>query len=135
MRYKVGEEVDFDYDVYYVVNNVESEFDHTERMHGTITSVDSASETYVIKNTDDGYEYEVDEHSIITKTSILQKKLTEQKLKIADLALKVRDALWDDHPTRMKESQKAYDEAREELYDAMSEYDDIEDKIIMLNGK
>ena len=135
MKYKVGEKIDFNYDFYEYERNVDLVFDHSEELYGTITEVDEDKETYTVKTEVYKHPFVIKEENIISKTSTLEKKLIQQKIKIGELALKVRDALWDDHPTRRAESQKAYELANEELYDAMSEYDDIEDEIVMLNGK
>ena len=40
-----------------------------------------------------------------------------------------------DHPAHLKESNVEYEKAREEWYDAISEYDDLEDRLIMLVEK
>lgn len=70
-----------------------------------------------------------------SKLKSIEKELIYQKIKIGELALKVREALWDDHPSRIEESQKRYNFTTEDLYDAMSEYDDIKDRYIIAGGK
>jgi hypothetical protein len=48
----------------------------------------------------------------------------------------MRNALWGmDHPAHRKECSEEYDKYREKICDLMSEYDDLEDKYIMLGGE
>lgn len=80
--------------------------------------------------------YTVKEDEIIDNAAEFKHRLIDKKIEIANAALKMRDALWGmDHPAHRKECSEEYDKYRERIYDLMSEYDDLEDKYIMLGGE
>lgn len=72
----------------------------------------------------------------IYKVAEYKYKLIEMKIKIADEALKMRDALYGcDHPKHHKQCTEEYEQHRDELFDLMHQYDELEDEYIMLGGE
>lgn len=139
MKYKIGDKVKFNYDCYEYYGNVELVYEETVVLNGEIISVDKDTECYFIDAVN-GINYKVKEKDIISsekeeKLKECEDRLQEQKIKIADCALKMRNALWDDHQTNIKESSELYEKLRGELYDLMSEYDNLEDQYITLGGE
>ena len=110
------------------------QYEGTERLTGKIESYDEEKQSYSIRVGEHLYQG-VKEHEIINKAAEFKHNLTDMKIKIANAALKMRDALFGcDHPVTHEECSKEYDKRKEELYDLMSEYDELEDKYIMLGG-
>lgn len=116
MKYSIGEKIEFNYDFYEVYNNVELEYDHTERLYGTIIEVNKDKKTYTVKTDIYEYPFIIKEKDIITKTSILNDTLMRQKIKIANITLEIK-------------------KAKGELLYAIQEYNEIEKIIERLNGK
>jgi hypothetical protein len=134
MRYKIGETVDFIWDKYNYYYNIDLIYEGEERLTGKIESFNEEKKLYFIDVND--VLYPVEEEKIINKAAEFKHNLTDIKIKIANAALKMRDALLGcDHPTTHEECFKEYDKRKEELYDLMSEYDELEDKYIMLGGE
>lgn len=133
MEYKVGNEVDFYYDVYECVNNVDFEYDKTVKLHGVITEVDECHRRYRIFS--EGNSYVIVEGDVVSRITQLKEKLNKQKLKIADMSLRFRNTFWDGFPKNKKRNQMEFDEAISKWYDAMSEYDLIESQLIMAGGE
>ena len=134
MKYKVGQKVDFLWDNYDYYCNTDLVYEGTERLSGEIESCNEEKNSYGIMVGD--VLYTVKEEEIINKDAEFKKHLDDMKIKIANAALKMRDALYGcDHPAHAKESRKEYDKRNEELFDLMSEYDELEDKYIMLGGE
>lgn len=136
MKHKIGDKVEFIHEIYNYHANVELEYEGSVKMSGIILSLNEDDNTYVIE-AQNGIAYTVEECNLISdgKLKELANKLNEQKIKIANAALKMRNALWDDHPAHLKESTKEYDKWNEALFDLMSQYDDLEDKYIMCGGE
>ena len=140
MKYKVGEKVRFSYDEYEYYYNTDLEYVGTVELKGTIIAIREDNEIpYVIEATN-GIVYYVEEKDIISsereeKLKEVEKQIIDKKLEIADISIRMRNAIWDDHPAHLKESKVEYEKAREEWYDAISEYDDLEDRLIMLVEK
>ena len=136
MKHEIGDKVVFIHEIYNYRGNVELEYEGSVKMSGIIISLNEDDNTYVIE-AQNGIAYTVEESSVISSTKLneLKKKLIEQKIKIANAALKMRNALWDDHPAHLKESTNEYKEWNEKLFDLMSEYDDLEDEYIMRGGE
>ena len=135
MKYKIGDKVKFNYDCYEYYGNVELVYEETVVLNGEIISVDKDTECYFIDAVN-GINYKVKEKDIISsekeeKLKECEDRLQEQKIEIADCALKMRNALWDDHSTNMK----LYEKLRGELYGHMSEYDDLKYQYITLGGE
>ena len=112
------------------------QFIGTVTASGVIKAYNEECKTYDIL-TDKGINYVVEENEITfsereKKIKELSDKITTQKLRIADCSIKIRDALWDDHPAHIGESRKEYDKLNEEWFDLISEYDDLEDEYIIL---
>ena len=134
MKYKIGQTVDFNWEIWDYYCNTDLQYEGTERLTGKIESYDEENNYYGIMVGD--ILYTVKEHEIINNAAEFKHNLTDMKIKIANAALKMRDALFGcDHPATHKECSKEYDKRQEELYDLMSEYDDLEDKYIMLGGE
>ena len=133
MKYKIGETVDFNWEIWDYYYNTDLQYEGTERLTGKIESYNEEKGSYGIMVGD--VLYTVKEEEIINKAAEFRKNLIDMKIKIANAALRMRNALWDDHPARIKESSKEYEKRREELYDLMSEYDELEDQYIMLGGE
>ncbi len=134
MKYKIGQVVDFNWDIYSYYSNTDLEYEGIERLTGKIESYNEETGNYSIDV--NGTLYTVKEDEIINKASEFNHKLIEKKIEIANAALKMRNAQWGmDHPAHYKECSEEYDKYHEELYDLMSEYDDLEDKYIMLGGE
>lgn len=127
MRYKIGQKVEFDWDNYGYYYNTDLEYEGTERLTGKIESYDEEKKSYSIRVGDILYPV-VKEYKIVDKAAEFKHNLNDAKIKIANAALKMRNA-------RYKECSEKYDKYYEELFDLMSEYDDIEDKYIMLGGE
>ena len=139
MKYKIGEKVRFNHDYYDIWNNTELVYEGTVQFKGIINSVIEEENIYLI-DAQNGINYKVDEKDIIAseredKIKELEQKITEQKFKIADCSIQMRNALWNDHPTALEESRKEYNKLHEEWFDLISEYDDLEDKYIILTEK
>lgn len=136
MKYKIGDKVIFEHDVYDYYFNTDLQFIGTVTASGVIKAYNEECRTYDIL-TDKGINYVVEENEITfsereKKIKELSDKIKEQKIKIADCSIKIRDALWDDHPAHIGESRKEYDKLNEEWFDLISEYDDLEDEYIIL---
>ena len=139
MKYKIGEKVKFSHESYSYYSNTELQYDGTTELDGVIVSVNEEDSTYVIEASN-GISYTVEESDIISsereeKLKEVEKQIIDKKLEIADISIRMRNAIWDDHPAHLKESNVEYEKAREEWYDAISEYDDLEDRLIMLVEK
>jgi hypothetical protein len=133
MKYKIGETVDFNWAIWDYYYNTDLQYEGTERLTGKIKSYNEETRNYSIDV--NGTLYTVKEDEIINKAAEFKHNLTDMKIKIANAALKMRDALFGcDHPATHEECSKEYDKRKEELYDLMSEYDELEDKYIMLGG-
>ena len=134
MKYSIGEEIDFLWDSYSYYYNTDLVYEGTKRLSGKIESYDEEKKSYCVMVGD--VLYTVKEDEIINKAAEFKHNLTDMKIKIANAALKMRDALFGcDHPATHEKCSKEYDERKEELYDLMSEYDELEDKYIMLGGE
>lgn len=137
MKYKIGDKVIFNHDVYDYYYNTDIVYIGTVTASGTIEQISEDKNLYTIV-TDKGIQYMVDENEIVysergKKIKELEEKITEQKIKIADCSIKMRDALWGaDHPAHYKECSAEYDRLNEEWYDLISEYDELEDVYITL---
>ena len=135
MKYEIGKTVDFNWEIWEYYCNTDLQYEGTERLTGKIESYDEEKNSYSIRVGDVLYQG-VKEHEIINKAAEFKHNLTDMKIKIANAALKMRDALFDcDHPAYHEECSKEYDKHKEELYDLMSEYDELEDEYIMLGGE
>lgn len=131
MEYTIGREVDFYYDFYDYVNNVDLEYSHTEKLHGIVKHVNEENKSYTIEV--NGIKYDVKEELVVSKIAEYKEKLNAKKIEIANAALKMRDASYGcDHPKHYKECAEKY---KEKLYGLMSEYDEIEDQYIILGGE
>ena len=135
MKYEIGKTVDFNWEIWDYYCNTDLQYEGTERLTGKIESYDEEKQSYSIRVGEHLYQG-VKEHEIINKAAEFKHNLTDMKIKIANAALKMRDALWGmDHPAHYKECSEEYDKYREKIYDLMSEYDELEDKYIMLGGE
>ena len=135
MKYEIGKTVDFNWEIWDYYCNTDLQYEGTERLTGKIESYDEEKQSYSIRVGEILYEG-VKEYDIINKAAEFKHKLIEKKIEIANAALKMRDAQWGmDHPAHYKECSEEYDKYHEELYDLMSEYDDLEDKYIILGGE
>lgn len=139
MRYKIGEKVTFEHDEYDYYCNTDLIFIGTITACGTIKSYNEEYKTYEVV-TDRGITYTIDENEIIHsetehKVNKLKERITEQKLKIADCSIKIRDVLRNGHPTEIEKSREEYGRLNEEWFDLISEYDNIENEYIMLTKK
>ena len=135
MKYEIGKTVDFNWEIWEYYCNTDLQYEGTERFTGKIESYDEEKNSYSIRVGDILYQG-VKEHEIINKAAEFKHNLTDMKIKIANAALKMRDALFGcDHPAYHEECSKEYDKRQEELYDLMSEYDELEDEYIMLGGE
>lgn len=72
---------------------------------------------------------------INSQTASVQQELIEQKLKIAEMSLQLRNTFWDGMPKNRGRNEKEFDDAIGRWYDAMAEYDKIERKLLALNSK
>lgn len=134
MKYKIGKTVDFNWEIWEYYYNTDLQYEGTERLTGKIESYNEETGNYSIDV--NGTLYTVKEDEIIDNAAEFKHKLIDKKIEIANAALKMRDALWGmDHPAHRKECSEEYDKYREKIYDLMSEYDDLEDKYIMLGGE
>ena len=134
MKYAIGEIVDFIWDKYSYYYNIDLIYEGEERLTGKIESFDEDKKLYSIDVND--VLYLVEEEKIINKAAEFKHNLIDKKIEIANAALKMRDALLGcDHPAYNEESYKEYDKLNEELYDLMSEYNELEDEYIMLGGE
>ena len=135
MKYEIGKTVDFNWEIWDYNCNTDLQYEGTERLTGKIESYDEEKQSYSIRVGEHLYQG-VKEHEIINKAAEFKHNLTEMKIKIANAALKMRDALFGcDQLAHYKECSEKYDKYHEELYDLMSEYDELEDKYIMLGGE
>ena len=135
MKYEIGKTVDFNWEIWDYYCNTDLQYEGTERFSGKIESYDEEKQTYSIRVGEHLYQG-VKEHEIINKAAEFKHNLTDMKIKIANAALKMRDALFGcDHPATHEECSKEYDKRSEELFDLMSEYNELEDKYIMLGGE
>lgn len=131
MKYEIGKTVDFNWEYYC---NTDLQYEGTERLTGKIESYNEETGNYSIDV--NGTLYTVKEDEIIDNAAEFKHKLIDKKIEIANAALKMRDALWGmDHPAHRKECSEEYDKYREKIYNLMFEYDDLEDKYIMLGGE
>ena len=134
MKYEIGKTVDFNWEIWDYYYNTDLQYEGTERLTGKIESYNEETGNYSINV--NGTLYTVKEDEIIDNAAEFKHNLIDKKIEIADVALKMRDALWGmDHPAHYKECSEEYDKYREKIYDLMSEYDDLEDKYIMLGGE
>ena len=134
MKYEIGKTVDFNWEIWEYYCNTDLQYEGTERLTGKIESYNEETGNYSIDV--NGTLYTVKEDEIIDNAAEFKHKLIDKKIEIANAALKMRDALWGmDHPAHRKECSEEYDKYREKIYDLMFEYDDLEDKYIMLGGE
>ena len=134
MKYSIGKTVDFLWDNYDYYCNTDLVYEGTDRLTGKIESYNEEKNSYGILVGD--VLYTVKEDEIIDKAAEFKQQLMDMKIKIANAALKMRDALYGcDHPAHHKECSEEYDKHKEELYDLMSDYDELEDQYIMLGGE
>lgn len=128
MKYEIGKTVDFKLEIWDYYCN-------TERLTGKIESYNEEKQTYSIRVGEILYKG-VKECDIVNKAAEFKHNLIDKKIEIADVALKMRDAQWGmDHPAHYNECSEEYDKCYEKLFDLMSEYDDLQDKYIMLGGE
>ena len=134
MKYEIGKTVDFNWEIWEYYCNTDLQYEGTERLTGKIESYNEETGNYSIDV--NGTLYTVKEDEIIDNAAEFKHKLIDKKIEIANAALKMRDALFGcDHPAHYKECSEEYDKYNEELYDLMSEYDELEDKYVMLGGE
>lgn len=134
MKYEIGKTVDFNWEIYEYYCNTDLQYEGTERLTGKIESYNEETGNYSIDV--NGTLYTVKEDEIIDNAAEFKHNLIDKKIEIADVALKMRDALWGmDHPAHRKECSEEYDKYYEKIWELMSEYDDLEDKYIMLGGE
>ena len=134
MKYEIGKTVDFNWEIWEYYCNTDLQYEGTERLTGKIESYNEETRNYSIDV--NGTLYTVKEDEIIDNAAEFKHKLIDKKIEIANAALKMRDALWGmDHPAHRKECSEEYDKYREKIYNLMFEYDDLEDKYIMLGGE
>ena len=134
MKYEIGKTVDFNWEIWEYYCNTDLQYEGTERLTGKIESYNEETGNYSIDV--NGTLYTVKEDEIIDNAAEFKHNLIDKKIEIANAALKMRDALWGmDHPAHRKECSEEYDKYREKIYDLMFEYDDLEDKYIMLGGE
>lgn len=135
MKYEIGKTVDFNWEIWEYYCNTDLQYEGTERLTGKIESYDEEKQSYSIRIGEHSYQG-VKEHEIINKAAEFKHNLIDKKIEIADIALKMRDALCGmNHPALNKECSEEYDKYREKIYNLMFEYDDLEDKYIMLGGE
>ena len=134
MKYEIGKTVDFNWEIWEYYCNTDLQYEGTERLTGKIESYNEETGNYSIDV--NGTLYTVKEDEIIDNAAEFKHNLIDKKIEIADIALKMRNAQWGmDHPAHRKECSEEYDKYREKIYDLMSEYDELEDKYIMLGGE
>jgi len=115
MKYEIGKTVDFNWEIWDYYCNTDLQYEGTERLTGKIESYDEEKQSYSIRVGEHLYQG-VKEHEIINKAAEFKHNLTDMKIKIANAALKMRDALFGrDHPATHEECSKEYDKRSEEL--------------------
>lgn len=104
MKYSIGDKVDFLWDNYDYYYNTDIVYEGTDRLSGKIESYNEEKNSYGIIVGDTIYT--VKEENIINKTAEFKKYLIVLKIKIANAALKMRDALYGcDHLAHHEECQ------------------------------
>ena len=106
MKYEIGKTVDFNWEIWDYYCNTDLQYEGTERLTGKIESYDEEKQSYSIRVGEHLYQG-VKEHEIINKAAEFKHNLTDMKIKIANAALKMRDALFGcDHPATHEECSK-----------------------------
>lgn len=97
MKYEIGKTVDFNWEIWDYYCNTDLQYEGTERLTGKIESYNEETGNYSIDV--NGTLYTVKEDEIIDKAAEFKHNLTDMKIKIANAALKMRNALFGcDHP-------------------------------------